>query len=72
MLVHQVCSNLAVRPGSESGAATKDPSAKLGRLVSAVVLLRDVMRCLPAMADSMSWVDSPLLQVGLHTASWPC
>jgi hypothetical protein len=64
----QVCSNLAVRPGgSGAGAAAaascKDPSLQLGRLVSSVILLRDVLRCLPAMADSMAWVDSDLLKV---------
>ncbi|WIA16491.1 hypothetical protein OEZ85_013171 [Tetradesmus obliquus] len=62
----KVCSNLAVRPSGSAGAAAaascKDPSVQLGRLVSSVILLRDVLRCLPAMADSMAWVDSPLLK----------
>jgi hypothetical protein len=31
--------------------------------VSSVILLRYVLRCLPAMADSMAWVDSELLKV---------
>eukprot|EP00775_Hariotina_reticulata_P012444 gene12444-12581_t len=56
----KVCSNLAVRPSS--AAAIKDPSARMGSLVSAVILLRDVLRCLPAMADSMTWVDTTLLK----------
>jgi hypothetical protein len=38
-------------------------SVQLGRLVSAVVLLRDVLRCLPVMADSMAWVESAVLKV---------
>ncbi|KAF8065536.1 wdr82 [Scenedesmus sp. PABB004] len=57
----KVCSNLGLRPSGEGGGA-RDPSARLGRLVSAVILLRDVLRCLPAMADSMAWVDSDLLK----------
>jgi hypothetical protein len=63
----QVCSNLAIRAsggsGSSSSGDAKDLSASLGRLVSSVILLRDVLRCLPAMADSMAWVDSQLLRV---------
>jgi hypothetical protein len=35
----------------------------MGCLVSAVILLRDVLRCLPAMTDSMAWVDTTLLKV---------
>ncbi|KAF6261419.1 muts domain V-domain-containing protein [Scenedesmus sp. NREL 46B-D3] len=64
----KACSNLAVRPGGNAGAGAaaaascKDPSAQLGRLVSSVILLRDVLRCLPVMADSMAWVDSELLK----------
>lgn len=38
-------------------------SLQLGRLVLAVIQLRDVLRCLPVMADSMAWVDSALLKV---------
>jgi hypothetical protein len=56
----QVCSNLAIRPSESS---SKDMSVQLGRLVSAVVLLRDVLRCLPVMADSMAWVESAVLKV---------
>lgn len=69
LLPPQACSNLAVRPGGNAGAGAaaaascKDPSAQLGRLVSSVILLRDVLRCLPVMADSMAWVDSELLKV---------
>jgi hypothetical protein len=72
-LPSQVCSNLAVRPsgsgsaGAAAAASCKDPSAQLGRLVSSVILLRDVLRCLPVMADSMAWVDSELLKVGACT-----
>lgn len=62
--VMQVCSNLAIRPSESS---SKDMSLQLGRLVSAVILLRDVLRCLPVMADSMAWVDSTLLKVGQIT-----
>eukprot|EP00878_Enallax_costatus_P017833 GHUV01018739.1.p1 GENE.GHUV01018739.1~~GHUV01018739.1.p1 ORF type:complete len:305 (+),score=89.73 GHUV01018739.1:1078-1992(+) len=57
----KVCSNLAVQP--QSATSTKDPSTRLGRLVSSVILLRDVLRCLPVMADSMAWVDCDLLKV---------
>jgi hypothetical protein len=56
----QVCSNLAIRPSESS---SKDMSVQSGRLVSAVVLLRDVLRCLPVMADSMAWVESAVLKV---------
>lgn len=56
----QVCSNLAIRPTEGS---SKDMSLQLGRLVSAVIQLRDVLRSLPVMADSMAWVDSMLLKV---------
>jgi hypothetical protein len=48
-------------------------SVQLGRLVSAVVLLRDVLRCLPVMADSMAWVESAVLKVGwLAVCVYPC
>lgn len=56
----QVCSNLAIRP---TECSSKDTSLQLGRLVSAVIQLRDVLRALPVMADSMAWVDSTLLKV---------
>lgn len=63
----QVCSNLAIRaPGggsSAAGSSGRDLSVVLGRLVSSVILLRDVLRCLPAIAESMAWVDSTLLKV---------
>jgi hypothetical protein len=64
----QVCSKLAMRPTEGS---SKDVSLQLGRLVSAVIQLRDVLRSLPVMADSMAWVDSPLLKVwrGAHKHS---
>jgi hypothetical protein len=58
----QVCSNLAIRP-AEGGS--KDMSLQLGRLISSVILLRDVLRIVPVMADSMAWVDSALLKVRL-------
>eukprot|EP00879_Flechtneria_rotunda_P022276 GHRR01023502.1.p1 GENE.GHRR01023502.1~~GHRR01023502.1.p1 ORF type:complete len:407 (+),score=144.07 GHRR01023502.1:71-1291(+) len=62
----KVCSNLAVRPANTGNASSRDPSTHLGRLVSAVILLRNVLRCLPVMADSMAWVDSDLLKVKHH------
>jgi hypothetical protein len=58
----QLCSNLAIRP-AEGGS--KDMSLQLGRLISSVILLRDVLRIVPFMADSMAWVDSTLLKVRL-------
>jgi hypothetical protein len=70
----QVCSNLAIRPssgsagGSANTSAGRDLSVVLGRLVSSVILLRDVLRCLPAIVDSMAWVDSQLLRVRAQAA----
>ena len=34
-------------------------------LVEAVILLRNSLACLPSIADSMAWVESDLLQVGM-------
>lgn len=53
-----MCCNLAIRQTKQG----KDPARKICSLVDSVVLLRHTLRALPAIADSMRWVECPLLQ----------
>jgi hypothetical protein len=55
----QMCANLAIRQNKKG----KDPARKVALLVESIILLRNTLSCLPALADSMAWVESALLQV---------
>ena len=55
----QMCANLAIRQNKKG----KDPARKVALLVEAIILLRNTLSCLPALANSMAWVESGLLQV---------
>ncbi|KIZ06394.1 DNA mismatch repair protein MSH4 [Monoraphidium neglectum] len=59
----RMCSNLAITRQRPAGApaATKDPTLKIASQVEAVILLRCLLRALPALSESMAWVATPLL-----------
>jgi hypothetical protein len=59
----KMCTNLAVRQGGGGSSSSKDPGRGVALLVEAVLLLRQLLRCLGPLADSLAWVDATLLRV---------
>jgi hypothetical protein len=59
-----MCSNLAITRTRPAGAPapSKDPTARVASLVEAVILLRGMLRTLPALAESVAWVETPLMK----------